>query len=98
MVGGIPLDATRNSLVLPTLGLPVEQPAHAYEVTARLASRYPQPEILWPSATAGPAGVTMGSRYEPNGDPHLVRPRQEGVRDVITNAFVSNTFVVASAA
>jgi hypothetical protein len=44
MVGGIPLDATRNSLVLPTLGLPVEQPAHAYEVTARLASRYPQPE------------------------------------------------------
>jgi DNA-binding PadR family transcriptional regulator len=37
----MPLDAIRNSLVLPILGLLVEQPAHAYEVTARLASRYP---------------------------------------------------------
>jgi DNA-binding PadR family transcriptional regulator len=37
----VPLDATRNSLVLPILGLLVEQPAHAYEVTTRLESRYP---------------------------------------------------------
>jgi DNA-binding PadR family transcriptional regulator len=37
----VPLDATRNSLVLPILGLLVEQPAHAYEVNARLEARYP---------------------------------------------------------
>ncbi|MEV4621064.1 helix-turn-helix transcriptional regulator [Asanoa sp. NPDC049573] len=41
----MPLDATRNSLVLPILGLLVEQPAHAYEVTARLESRYPHLKI-----------------------------------------------------
>jgi DNA-binding PadR family transcriptional regulator len=45
MVGGMPLDATRNSLVLPILGLLVEQPAHAYEVTARLETRYPHLRI-----------------------------------------------------
>lgn len=39
-VGGMPLDAARNSLVLPILGLLVEQPAHAYEVTTRLENRY----------------------------------------------------------
>jgi DNA-binding PadR family transcriptional regulator len=37
----VPLDATRNGLVLPILGLLVEQPAHAYEITARLEARYP---------------------------------------------------------
>src|SRR4051812_9580548 len=37
----MPLDATRNSLVLPILGLLVEQPAHAYDVAARLETRYP---------------------------------------------------------
>ncbi|RKT55459.1 PadR family transcriptional regulator [Saccharothrix australiensis] len=36
----MPLDASRNSLVLPMLGLLVEQPAHAYDVTARLRERY----------------------------------------------------------
>ncbi|MFC4063415.1 PadR family transcriptional regulator [Actinoplanes subglobosus] len=36
----MPLDAARNSLVLPILGLLVEQPAHAYEVTTRLETRY----------------------------------------------------------
>ena len=42
MMSGVPLDATRNSLVLPILGLLVEQPAHAYDVAARLEARYPQ--------------------------------------------------------
>ncbi|MFC0506706.1 PadR family transcriptional regulator [Micromonospora costi] len=36
----MPLDASRNSLVLPMLGLLVEQPAHAYDLTTRLADRY----------------------------------------------------------
>lgn len=37
----MPLDAIRNSLVLPILGLLVERPAHAYDVAARLETRYP---------------------------------------------------------
>jgi len=45
MVDGVPLDATRNSLVLPILGLLVEQPVHAYEVTTRLEARYPHLKI-----------------------------------------------------
>ncbi|GAA0520043.1 hypothetical protein Ade02nite_94720 [Paractinoplanes deccanensis] len=36
----MPLDASRNSLVMPLLGLLVEQPAHAYDLTARLQGRY----------------------------------------------------------
>jgi DNA-binding PadR family transcriptional regulator len=44
-MGGVPLDATRNSLVLPILGLLVEQPTHAYEVTTRLETRYPHLKI-----------------------------------------------------
>ncbi|MGC4804267.1 PadR family transcriptional regulator [Micromonospora sp. DT233] len=36
----MPLDASRNSLVLPLLGLLVEQPAHAYDLTTRLRTRY----------------------------------------------------------
>ncbi|RLP91400.1 PadR family transcriptional regulator [Micromonospora sp. BL4] len=36
----MPLNASRNSLVLPILGLLVEQPAHGYDVTTRLRERY----------------------------------------------------------
>ncbi|MFI1194003.1 PadR family transcriptional regulator [Micromonospora sp. NPDC020750] len=36
----MPLDASRDSLVLPLLGLLVEQPSHAYEVATRLRDRY----------------------------------------------------------
>ncbi|WP_433343839.1 PadR family transcriptional regulator [Micromonospora sp. CA-111912] len=36
----MPLDASRNSLVLPLLGLLVEQPSHAYDLTTRLRDRY----------------------------------------------------------
>ncbi|HEY0000789.1 MAG TPA: helix-turn-helix transcriptional regulator [Actinoplanes sp.] len=36
----MPLDASRNSLVLPLLGLLVEQPAHAYDLASRLTERY----------------------------------------------------------
>lgn len=36
----MPLDASRNSLVLPILGLLVEQPAHGYDITTRLNGRY----------------------------------------------------------
>lgn len=36
----MPLNALANRLVLPLLGLLVEQPAHAYELTQRLNERY----------------------------------------------------------
>ncbi|BCJ44768.1 hypothetical protein GCM10010168_15810 [Actinoplanes ianthinogenes] len=36
----MPLDASRNSLVLPILGLLGERPAHAYELATRLQERY----------------------------------------------------------
>jgi hypothetical protein len=37
----MPLDALANPLVVPLLGLLLERPAHAYELTQRLAVRYP---------------------------------------------------------
>lgn len=36
----VPLDASRNSLALPLLGLLVERPSHAYDLTTRLRERY----------------------------------------------------------
>ncbi|MEE6260211.1 PadR family transcriptional regulator [Plantactinospora sonchi] len=36
----MPLNASRNSLVLPILGLLLEQPAHGYDITTRLRERY----------------------------------------------------------
>jgi DNA-binding PadR family transcriptional regulator len=41
----VPLDALENPLVLPVLGLLVEKPAHAYDLAARLAERYPRLEV-----------------------------------------------------
>jgi DNA-binding PadR family transcriptional regulator len=38
----MPLDASRNSLVLPILGLLGERPAHAYDLATRLQERYAQ--------------------------------------------------------
>src|SRR5690242_2487403 len=51
MLDRMPLDATRNALVLPMLGLLVEQPAHAYDVAARLAGRYPLLAVTRSSVT-----------------------------------------------
>ncbi|MET0425119.1 MAG: helix-turn-helix transcriptional regulator [Actinoplanes sp.] len=48
----MPLDATRNSLVLPLLGLLVEQPAHAYDLTSRLATRYAHLTVTRSSVTS----------------------------------------------
>ncbi|MGW1814016.1 PadR family transcriptional regulator [Streptomyces sp. NPDC002125] len=36
----MPTTASRNNMVLPLLGLLVEQPAHAYDLATRLANRY----------------------------------------------------------
>ncbi|MCW2136382.1 PadR family transcriptional regulator [Actinoplanes cyaneus] len=38
----MPLDASRNSLVLPILGFLGERPAHAYDLATRLQERYAQ--------------------------------------------------------
>ncbi|RKN15790.1 PadR family transcriptional regulator [Micromonospora musae] len=48
----MPLDATRNSLVLPMLGLLVEQPAHAYDLTRRLHERYAQVSVTRSTVTS----------------------------------------------
>ncbi|GAA2646346.1 PadR family transcriptional regulator [Paractinoplanes durhamensis] len=61
----MPSDATRNGLVLPMLGLLVEQPAHAYDVAVRLAGRYPQLAVTRSSVTTllkslTDAGLTRG--------------------------------------
>ncbi|XVV15444.1 PadR family transcriptional regulator [Actinoplanes sp. CA-131856] len=47
----MPLDASRNSLVMPLLGLLVEQPGHAYDLTARLQSRYAQLHVTRSTVT-----------------------------------------------
>lgn len=47
----MPLDASRNSLVLPLLGLLLEQPAHAYDLTVRLTERYPHLTVTRSSVT-----------------------------------------------
>jgi DNA-binding PadR family transcriptional regulator len=47
----VPLDALANPLVLPLLGLLVEEPAHAYELTHRLTDRYPHLQVRRSSVT-----------------------------------------------
>jgi DNA-binding transcriptional ArsR family regulator len=47
----VPLDASRNSLVVPLLGLLVEQPAHAYDLAARLVARYPHLHVTRSTVT-----------------------------------------------
>lgn len=41
----MPLVSLTNPVVLPLLGLLVEQPAHPYELTRRLADRYPSLDV-----------------------------------------------------
>ncbi len=47
----MPRDALDNPLVLPLLGLLIEQPAHPYELTQRLADRYPSLDVKRSSVT-----------------------------------------------
>jgi DNA-binding PadR family transcriptional regulator len=47
----VPRDALDNPLVLPLLGLLVEQPAHPYDLTTRLADRYRHLEVRRSSVT-----------------------------------------------
>ncbi|MET7862785.1 PadR family transcriptional regulator [Micromonospora taraxaci] len=70
----MPLDATRNSLVLPILGLLVEQPTHAYEVTARLETRYPHLKIRRSSVVTLLKSLTEGGLLR-SGTPESVANR-----------------------
>ena len=70
----MPLDATRNSLVLPIIGLLVEQPAHAYELTARLAARYPHLKIRRSSVVTLLKSLADGGLLAP-GTPESVANR-----------------------
>ena len=47
----MPLDALNNPLVLPLLGLLIEQPTHGYALTQRLTERYPHLEVRRSSVT-----------------------------------------------
>jgi len=47
----VPLDALDNPLVLPLLGLLIEQPGHPYDLSTRLADRYPHLDIRRSSIT-----------------------------------------------
>jgi DNA-binding PadR family transcriptional regulator len=70
----MPLDATRNSLVLPILGLLVEQPAHAYDVAARLETRYPHLKTRRSSVVTLLKSLTDGGLLLP-GTPESVANR-----------------------
>jgi DNA-binding PadR family transcriptional regulator len=63
----VPLDALDGPLVLPLLGLLVEQPAHPYELTRRLADRYRQLDSRRSSVT------TLAKRLATLG---LIAPRR----------------------
>jgi DNA-binding PadR family transcriptional regulator len=47
----VPRDALDNPLVLPLLGLLIEQPAHPYDLTTRLAERYRHLDVRRSSVT-----------------------------------------------
>ncbi|MEU4804186.1 PadR family transcriptional regulator [Actinosynnema sp. NPDC023587] len=69
----MPLDATRNSLVLPLLGLLVEHPAHAYDLTTRLHERYQR-------GTTRSTVTTLLKTLERNGLVAARAPEQVGNR------------------
>ena len=74
----MPTDATRNSLVLPILGLLVEQPAHAYDLAARLEARYPQLRTRRSSVVTLLKSLTDGGLLRPG------RPERVGNRPART--------------
>jgi DNA-binding PadR family transcriptional regulator len=61
----VPLDASRNSLVLPLLGLLVEQPAHAYDLAARLLARYPHLHVTRSTVTSLLKGMEKAGMVAP---------------------------------
>lgn len=61
----MPLDASRNSLVLPLLGLLVEQPAHAYDLAARLLTRYAHLHVTRSTVTSLLKGMQKAGMVVP---------------------------------
>jgi len=74
----VPLDALDNPLVLPLMGLLVEQPAHPYELTRRLADRYHRLDSRRSSIT------TLAKRLAALGLIAPRRPRSVGGRPART--------------
>ena len=70
----MPLDALNNPLVLPLLGLLIEQPTHAYALTQRLAERYPHLEARRSSVTTLVGSLASAGLLSPQ------RPRRVGRR------------------
>jgi len=84
----VPLDATRNSLVLPILGLLVERPAHAYDVAARLASRYPHLKTRRSSVVTLLKSLAGGGLLD-SGEPESVANRPARTRYQPTEAGIA---------
>lgn len=96
----MPLDALDNPLVLPLLGLLIEQPTHGYALTQRLTERYPRLEVHRSSVTTlMPRLVAAGliasrrprrvARRPPRVDYSLTEAGYEHVRARITADIVA---------
>jgi DNA-binding PadR family transcriptional regulator len=84
----VPLDATRNSLVLPILGLLVEQPAHAYDLASRLETRYPHVKTRRSSVVTLVKSLTAGGFLLP-GTPESVANRPARTTYQLTDAGIA---------
>jgi len=81
----VPLDALDNPLVLPLLGLLIEQPAHAYVLATRLAERYPHLEVRRSSVTTLVGSVAAAGLISPQ-RPRRVARRPPRVAYALTPA------------
>lgn len=70
----VPLASLSNPVVLPLLGLLVEQPAHPYELTRRLADRYPTLQVRRSTVTTLTRSLAARGLIEP-GSPTRVGRR-----------------------
>jgi DNA-binding PadR family transcriptional regulator len=84
----VPLDATRNPLVLPILGLLVEQPAHAYELADRLGARYPHLKVRRSSVVTLLKSLASGGLVRP-GVPKSVANRPARTTYRLTKAGIA---------
>ncbi len=84
----MPLDATRNSHVLPILGLLVEHPAHAYEIATRLRARYPLLKTRRSSVVTLLKSLSDGGLLVP-GTPQSVANRPSRTTYRLTDAGIS---------
>ena len=107
----MPRDALDNPLVLPLLGLLIEQPAHPYDLSTRLADRYRHLDVRRSSVTTlakslAAAGLVRAHRRRrvagrPTRTPYELTDtgydyvRTKVSRDVVSARSGSKTFILA---